>query len=74
MTHKSSMKIAGKFKSVLRSIRQTFNEPDRFLKDISGVIHVGANAGSERKRYNTYNLNVLWIKPIPEVLLDSLQI
>lgn len=38
-----------------------------FLKDIKGVIHIGANKGNERHIYNQYNLNVLWFEPIPNV-------
>ena len=41
--------------------------PDRFLADISGVLHVGANTGQERKLYDRLGLQVLWIEPIPEV-------
>lgn len=40
---------------------------DRFLREISGVIHVGANTGQERHLYDAYGLHVLWIEPIPEV-------
>lgn len=41
--------------------------PDRFLKDVSGVVHVGANTGQERKLYHSYGLPVVWVEPIPEV-------
>ena len=41
--------------------------PDSFLKHVSGVIHVGANTGQERKFYADHNVNVLWLEPIPEV-------
>ena len=40
---------------------------DRFLRRISGVIHVGANTGQERQRYARRGLAVLWIEPIPDV-------
>ncbi len=46
-----------------------------FLEHISGIIHVGANAGQERELYAQYDLHVLWIEPIPEVfsvLVDNL--
>lgn len=43
------------------------NNMDKFLKDISGVIHVGANIGQECKLYNQYGLNVVWIEPIPRL-------
>ena len=41
--------------------------PERFLKDISGVVHVGANTGQERKIYNSYRLDVIWVEPIPDI-------
>jgi FkbM family methyltransferase len=40
---------------------------NHFLNSISGVIHVGANAGQERDLYDGYGLRVLWIEPAPEV-------
>ena len=40
---------------------------DKFLQNVSGVIHVGANAGQERHLYDWYDLDVVWIEPIPEV-------
>jgi len=42
-------------------------DPDRFLRKVSGVIHVGANAGQERVLYAKFGLRVIWIEPIPEV-------
>lgn len=42
-------------------------ERDRFLRGISGLIHVGANSGQERFLYNGYGVRVLWIEPIPDV-------
>jgi len=51
-----------------RSINKRFGkDPDRFLAEVSGVIHVGANAGQERETYKQFNLDVIWIEPIPEV-------
>lgn len=41
--------------------------PDAFLKNVRGVIHVGANVGQERDLYRRHGLRVLWIEPIPEV-------
>ena len=43
---------------------------DRFLTDVSGVVHVGANTGQERKLYGKLGLDVLWIEPIPEVFAE----
>jgi FkbM family methyltransferase len=40
---------------------------DRFLRDVHGVIHVGASDGQERESYARLNLPVVWIEPIPEV-------
>ena len=39
---------------------------DGFLRDVSGVIHVGANTGQERKLYAQYRLKVAWIEPLAE--------
>ena len=39
---------------------------DGFLRDVSGVIHVGANTGQERKLYAQYRLRVAWIEPLEE--------
>ena len=50
-----------------RKFRRIFMRPDRFLRRVSGVIHVGANSGQERKRYHRNGLDVLWIEPIPDV-------
>src|SRR6266404_1018899 len=38
---------------------------NRYLRQVSGVIHVGANTGQERYLYASYGLDVLWIEPIP---------
>ncbi len=40
---------------------------DRFLKNVSGVVHVGANTGRERAIYAKYDLRVIWVEPIPDV-------
>jgi FkbM family methyltransferase len=45
----------------------TTKECDQYLKDVSGVVHVGANLGQERKLYDSLGLNVPWIEPIPKV-------
>lgn len=47
-----------------------------FLPYTRGVIHVGANAGQERRLYAAYDLDVLWIEPIPDVfarLIENIQ-
>jgi FkbM family methyltransferase len=40
---------------------------DRFLKKVSGIIHVGANTGQEINLYAQYGLSVVWIEPIPDI-------
>ncbi len=42
-------------------------DPDAFLADTAGVIHVGASEGQERELYDSHGLNVIWIEPIPSV-------
>lgn len=60
--------IIQKIKTFLRPLKKAIiKSPDRFLKPVSGVIHVGANLGQERELYRKYGLRVLWIEPIPEV-------
>ena len=55
-------------KRLVRKMGPWFKKnPDRFLGELKGVIHVGANAGQERGIYKHYNLEVIWIEPIPEV-------
>ena len=38
-----------------------------FLKNVSGVIHIGASYGQEREVYDQYDLDVVWVEPIPRV-------
>lgn len=58
----------GKITALLVYLRNSLTgHPDNFLKDISGVVHVGANSGQERDLYRLYGLKVLWVEPIPEV-------
>lgn len=54
-------------RSVLRRAARRINDPDSFLKNARGVIHVGANTGQERAKYDQLGVRVLWIEPIPEV-------
>jgi FkbM family methyltransferase len=54
--------------AVLRRARSMLRrDADRFLRQASGVIHVGANTGQERDLYQQHGLRVVWIEPIPEV-------
>lgn len=58
----------GKIAALLHYLRNSLTgHPDNFLKDVSGVVHVGANSGQERDLYRLYGLKVLWVEPIPEV-------
>lgn len=40
---------------------------DGYLRNISGVIHIGANLGQERRYYWLIGVDVLWIEPIREI-------
>ncbi len=53
---------------ILRRLRRLFApDPNRFLRSVRGVVHVGANVGQERELYRRYDLDVLWIEPLPDV-------
>lgn len=53
---------------LLRRLRRLFApDPNRFLRSVRGVVHVGANVGQERELYRRHDLDVLWIEPIPDV-------
>ena len=41
--------------------------PHSYLKNVTGLIHVGANLGQERELYATYNIKVLWVEPLPDI-------
>jgi len=48
----------------------------KLLKAISGLVHVGANYGQEIDKYAKFDLDVVWIEPIPDVfaqLIDNLK-
>jgi FkbM family methyltransferase len=60
--------MIAKVKAVLRWLRSILKrDPDKFLRKVSGVIHVGANTGQERDLYKKYDLRVVWVEPIPNV-------
>lgn len=59
--------MISKTRAKLGRIKAALKRPDRFLSDVSGVVHVGANTGQERESYRKFGLRVLWIEPIPEV-------
>jgi len=58
---------------ILRTLRrQLVDRPfwidhEPHLKEVHGVIHIGANVGQERQLYRRRGLRVLWAEPIPEV-------
>jgi FkbM family methyltransferase len=54
-------------KRAINKLRRGLFPLDSFLKEVSGVIHVGANTGQERHRYAALGLNVLWVEPNPVV-------
>ncbi len=54
-------------RNIQAGLRKLRGSPDAFLKRVRGVIHVGGSTGQERDLYAKYNLNVVWIEPIPEV-------
>jgi 2-O-methyltransferase len=54
-------------KAAIRIRRALAGDLDGFLKQVAGVIHVGANEGQERETYARHDLNVAWLEPIPEV-------
>lgn len=59
--------IIAKIKTLLSPLKRMMKPDDSFLKEISGVIHVGANYGQEKGSYHANNLDVVWIEPIPEI-------
>lgn len=40
---------------------------DGFLRNVSGLVHIGAGSDRERDQYAKYGLRVIWIEPIPEI-------
>ena len=63
-----SMPIIGAIKGVLRRSGAIDRQPFRgFLRDVNGVIHIGAHTGQERHIYSQYRLKVLWVEAIPEI-------
>ena len=42
-------------------------DTDFFLKEIRGLIHVGANLGQERRKYDKNRVDVLWIEPLTDI-------
>ena len=48
-------------------IRLLSQDTDAFLKNVSGVIHVGASRGQEKIHYHELGVGVVWVEAIPEV-------
>ena len=61
--------LAGVTQAVLFKVKSHIPRynPHYFLKEITGLIHVGAHYGQERKMYAKRNLNVLWIEAAPDI-------
>jgi FkbM family methyltransferase len=58
--------LAG-IRGLLRRSRIIDRDPFKgFLRDVKGVIHVGAHTGQERGLYADYRLKVLWVEPLAE--------
>jgi len=55
------------FRKLSNGIRRAVKDPDGFLRQCKGVIHIGAHEGQERNIYAESDLNVVWIEPIPSV-------
>ena len=48
---------------------------DGYLRNVTGLIHVGANLGQERRYYWLIGLDVVWVEPIREIyslLVDNI--
>ncbi len=59
------------FKGSLRLLRNLARpDKDRFLWQVPGVIHVGANAGFERLEYVDKLLSVVWVDAHPAAFAD----
>jgi len=62
-----------------RLYKDWFNEVeflDGHLRNVTGIIHVGANTGQEREFYRGFGIDVIWVEPIDEVydiLLKNLE-
>ena len=66
--------MAAKLIKTFRKLQNLCTRPklklDLFLRDSSGVIHIGANTGQERDLYERHGLNVVWVEPIPNVYAE----
>ena len=60
-------KIINKFLNKIMIFFFLKKNPNFYLKNISGIIHIGANEGQEREKYKKYSLSVIWVEPIPQI-------
>lgn len=60
------------YQEIRRLRKKNGSNKDTFYRHIDGLVHVGANTGQERAFYASYDLDVLWIEPIPHIF-DLLQ-
>jgi FkbM family methyltransferase len=43
------------------------------MRDVTNLVHVGANVGQEAATYGRYGFGVLWVEPIPDVYARLLE-
>lgn len=55
-----------RIRTEIRMRREVSNPAVSWLKNISGLVHVGANTGQEAALYDWLGLDVLWVEPLPE--------
>lgn len=48
-------------------LRTWLSAENSYLRKTKGLIHIGANAGQERELYGLFDLEVVWIEPIPAI-------
>jgi FkbM family methyltransferase len=64
---KIAKRAAVPFRQVSRYLQSRADDRTTHLRFCKGIIHVGANAGQERRHYHRLGLKVLWVEPIPQV-------
>ena len=60
------------YKLNFRLYRVVHGNSQSFLRNVNGVIHIGASTGQERTHYSQCDLNVLWIEANPTVFSELL--
>jgi FkbM family methyltransferase len=58
---------------VVSKVQRVIFGEDRYLSNVSGVIHIGANTGQERDSYAARKLPVIWIEPIPGIFHELMK-